>query len=435
MKSKLNITTILFAVLFSFVDKAVYAQDIQNSTLDSAFLKWAKLKAVEIDTNNLSPINAVVGKAQIVALGESAHGFHEMLCFRNAMFKYLVEKKGFTAIVLEANFTKSGMVNDYINGGSGKVLDAAQALTIGEPTTENVELINWMRQYNQQSAHKKIKFYGMDAQMMGFPGDTIPSHPAIDAALAYLKKVDPATARRFRLLLAPFLPRISIANYSKFSKKENERLSKILDELINTFRKNRSAYVKTSTKPSYEWALQTAVVARQTHHIVQLLPAEGQFNVSPDAWRSATSRDSAMAENVRWIAGREDKVFIYSHNGHVKNAPTTGGVFDAFRKAPISTGQFLRRFYGTGLVIFGISVPSTYGVTQPNSLETTLSQVDRPSFLLDLKSAAINPGAAKWLNTLRPMQANMVSFINIRVSTAFDAIVYFDKATSVIPAR
>ncbi|MFD0748700.1 erythromycin esterase family protein [Mucilaginibacter calamicampi] len=431
MKPGLYFITLLVAIIFA-THSSAHAQANNNYLTDSAFVKWATLNAVKLDKANLSQINNTVGDARIVALGEPAHGLHEMLALRNAIFKYLVEKKGFTTIVLEANFAKCRVVSDYIAGGTGNIAQIAGALTIAKPTIDDIALINWIRQYNQQPAHKnKLKFYGMDVQMVGFPGDTTPSHPAIDAVLAYLKKVDPAEARRFEKMLAPFLPRMSVANYPKLPKVEGDRLSRILDELIGTIKNHQANYIKAGTAQGYQLALQTAVVARQTDQVVSVSPPETSAKIPPDAWRAITARDSSMAENVRWIAAREKKVFVYSHNGHVKNAPTTGGDWDVLSKAPKVTGQFLRDFYGNKLVIFGISLPSTYGITQPNSLESALTKVGRANFLLNLKSAATNPGAAQWLSELRPMQANLVSFINLRLNIAFDAIIYMEKATPV----
>ncbi len=94
----------------------------------------------------------------------------------------------------------------------------------------------------------------------------------------------------------------------------------------------------------------------------------------------------------------------------MKNAPTTGGVWDAFALPPNSAGQYLRSILGTDLFIIGSSIAPERTTLAANSLDKALLQVNRPRYILDLRAASRFTEVAQWLSLTRPMQANKVSF-------------------------
>ena len=428
MKPIFSSMAMLSLILLLIVRNNLVSAQIKNDPPDSSFVRWAKTNAYSLGNSDFKPIENMAAKTRVVALGEPEHGTNEAPDLRNRMFRYLVENSGFTAIVLEADFAKARIAADYINGGPGSIEQAAKALSWGKPSAENIELIRWMREYNQQPAHKiKIRLYGMDMEMIGVPGDTASSHPSIDETFAYLRKIDGKTAEHFSGVLAPFLDRLSSANYPKFSNREHELLSLSLDALIDTLGQKRLTYIKASSKPAYDWAYQNAIVARQTDHMVRLLPPDIPGKIPPDGWRAASDRDSAMAENVIWILQRESKILIYAHDAHVKNAVTKGGVWDVFQQAPKATGQYLRHALGDKIVIFGISFAPTFDIKQPSSLENVLIQTGKSNFLINFRAADLDPKVVEWLATQRPMQMNNVTYMNLTIGSAFDGIIYLEK--------
>ncbi len=75
---------------------------------EDGFAKWAAAHALPVTTidfagndSDLLPLESVMGTAHVVALGEPTHGAHEPLALRNRLFRFLVERMGFTAIALE----------------------------------------------------------------------------------------------------------------------------------------------------------------------------------------------------------------------------------------------------------------------------------------------------------------------------------------------
>jgi erythromycin esterase len=402
------------------------------------FISWAKEHALSLQNSDsatgdadLRPLKEMIGKARVVALGEPAHGYHEPLAFRNRLFRFLAENCGFTSFVLEGGLAESRLAADFVAGGSGTAKAAAAKLSIAGPSPENIELLVWMRKYNADPANKqKLHFYGMDMELIGFPGDTTPAHASLDEALNYLKKVDAKEAANITAALAPYINRLSVANYPKLSLEESNKLSTILADLISLFARERNNFIRNSSAESYEWAHRNAMVAQQTNYMVSVTPPDQPGKIPAEAWRTVNARDSAMADNVMWVLQhRSDggKVFVFSHNAHVKNEVTIGGVWDAFAKPPNGMGQYLRAMLGNDLLIIGSSCNPTINTAQPGSLDKALVQVDKPRFILDLRPAALNPPAASWLAMKRPMEANTVSYFLLHVREAFDAILFMNK--------
>jgi hypothetical protein len=53
------------------------------------------------DFSDLAPLREIVGAARIVGIGESTHWIHEFYQIRHRLTRFLIEKLGFTAVVME----------------------------------------------------------------------------------------------------------------------------------------------------------------------------------------------------------------------------------------------------------------------------------------------------------------------------------------------
>lgn len=409
-----------------------------HSTNSSVFVHWAQSHAWTLqpgenatNDNDLFPVKKMIGNARVVALGEPAHGYREPLAFRNRLFKFLVQHGGFTTMAVEGGLAESRLAADYISGGPGTAKAAAAALGIGEPAPENISLLQWMRQYNADTTHKiKLRFYGMDIQMIGFPGDTTPNHTALDQVLVYLQQVDTTSARNIRSGLAFYLPQMSVAKYPMLPHKHQHTLAAILENIIALLERQRIEFIARSSKEAYEWAHRNAIAALQKDRMVRVMPPDKPGTIPPDAWKAMNARDAAMADNINWMlssAANGGKIFVFAHNAHVKNAPTTGGVWDAFARPPSSAGQYLRSVLGSHLFIIGSCIAPDTKNLQAGGLDGALLQVRRARYILDLRTASRFPEVAQWLSISRPMQANKVSFLMLPASTAFDALLFLDK--------
>jgi erythromycin esterase len=358
IKTFLNKKTLACCILQLWTSFVIAQSAASNLSDNSTFVHWAKTHArplqasnKAIDDKDLYTVKEMIGEARVVALGEPAHGYREPLVFRNRLFKFLVQHCGFTTIALEGGLAESQLAADYITGAAGTAETAAASLSIGNPAPENIELLKWMRQYNADTAHKiKLRFYGMDIQIVGFPGDTKPNHTALSQVLAYLGQVDTLSARQANTELAPYIAQMSVVKYPLLSSKDQHSLAAILENILALLERQRIDYISRSSKEAYEWARRNAIAALQRDRMMRVMPPDQPGSIPPEAWKAMNARDAAMADNINWIlnsAANGGKVFVFAHNAHVKNAPTTGGVWDAFARPPTSAGQYLKSILGS----------------------------------------------------------------------------------------
>jgi erythromycin esterase len=312
------------------------------------------------------------------------------------MLEFLVEKMGFTVFRIEANWPESLAVNDYILNGKGDPAQALAGLYFWTWNTEEVlDMIKWMRTYNQDPGHsKKVKFYGFDMQI---------SHVAVSNVELYLQKVDPEEAKVASTILAPLSDAAGEWEYKTKSEEVRHKTSEGIRSLVALFESHKKAYEDSS---SFEdWKL-----ARHNLEIVQ--QAEEMDSAGSTAIFSA--RDRSMAKNVKWILeneGPESKIMLWAHNGHISTLPVGAGE---------TMGTSLRTMYGKKMVVCGFSFGHgsfqaiqqgkglrefTVGPATPGSLDAALEATGIPIFAIDLRRA-LSPGTvADWLNTPQLMRS------------------------------
>ncbi|KAA3624210.1 MAG: erythromycin esterase family protein [Bacteroidetes bacterium] len=103
---------------------------------------------------------------KVISIGESTHGTHEFALMRHKIFKYLVQTHGFNTIFLEDEYSRCLLIDEYIKGrakGNGKeIIQNFRNWTWF--TEEMLNLIEWMRWYNQQHPDDQLNFIGVDMQ-------------------------------------------------------------------------------------------------------------------------------------------------------------------------------------------------------------------------------------------------------------------------------
>ncbi len=139
-------------------------------------LYFGKLKFEELQAHReikevqaeMKPLSAeyIPKNISILSIGEAAHGCKEMQELKLSVFKEMVEKRGFTAFALEADYGECAEINRYIEGGEGSAEEMVQKFAFPiYHTKEMAELISWMREWNESAPEeKKIRFYGFDMQ-------------------------------------------------------------------------------------------------------------------------------------------------------------------------------------------------------------------------------------------------------------------------------
>ena len=149
------------------------------------------------------PLLDLVGDAHFVLLGEAAHGTHEFYRERAQITKRLIREKGFGAVAVEADWPAAYRVNRFVRGASDDA-DAVDALAGFKRfpqwmwrNADVLDFVGWLREHNdgQKTDERKAGFYGLDLYSL---------RASIEAVLAYLAKVDPASVGRARKRYACF---------------------------------------------------------------------------------------------------------------------------------------------------------------------------------------------------------------------------------------
>lgn len=405
MKVKKTYLVPFFSVLFLIVIILnggiikVKADVPQNINLKDKLISLNTTKAGN-GYEDLDKLQVILKDKKIVAMGEATHGTKEFFEMKHRMFEFLVEKMGYRLFAIEADFGGAQDVNDYILNeiGIGNANDAVKSLKFWTWSTEEVvDMIEWMRNYNNDPAHKsKVKFYGFDIQSV----DKI--SPRV---LDYVKKVDNNNLSEFERI---FLD-VNNKRIDSFSKNMMiNYVRKDTEKLKNLFEKNKENYIEKSSMSEYEMTYQELNV------IIQFI--EYSIMKKDKDWKKiATMRDYYMAQNVKWILDYEkqfgnDKIMLWAHNGHVTKK------FINYT----SMGENLRKIFNDKLYVIGFdfyggsfrAYPSDNkgNILSPEIAKFNVNKSDINSFagsfektgiplsFIDFKSASEDKNVAAWLS-------------------------------------
>jgi erythromycin esterase len=288
---------------------------------------------------DLAFVDVLTGDTAIVGMGEATHGSSEFQKMKHRMFRYLVEHKGVTAFGLESNMGRCLAIDQYVLTGQG---DPTQALKGQGPwpwiTQEMIDLVNWMRSYNNDSTHlQKLHFFGFDMQDGGVE---------MDQVLAYLQPIDPQAATNLTQLFAPYRPFTydgGLNNYFTASASVHTQCHTNIQQAYQWMVDHQSTYSLATGLEAYAWALQMAKVVMQN---------EAMNAADPNSLTltSLNTRDQAMADNVDWYVqqlGVGAKVVLSAHNGHINKKGTN--------PAYTNTGDWLSQRHGAGYLSIGFA--------------------------------------------------------------------------------
>ena len=390
--------------------------------MDPALARWIGANARSLPSvdapyadSTWAWLDAFVGNARVLAIGENIHGGHEPLALRNHLIRYAVTHLGFTAIAIESPLSEGEVVERFIQGeGDVSAIDSVVRAGIYPPFApfpETRELVQWMREFNATSA-RKVHFYGVDHTGAG--ADDMGGPLAIERALAWLASVDAAGATRRRAALEPFLGRFTVAGYQGLTRPERSRLHAALLALEAAVRSAGRPVAGAKADREAAFALRHAWAARRL---------EDAFAMAGDAGVRALPvirfRDSVMTENAHWALeqqGPGGRAIVFAHNGHVLDVPMA---FPSIGRPMRMMGQRMRARYGNAMRSIGTAADDFTGLGtvlhDASAWETMLTGVRGGTWRLDLRSASPQVAAVldqpwvtrihAWLQPFEPRRA------------------------------
>lgn len=235
--------------------------------------------------NDLSKLDEYFLNKRVVGLGESTHGTHEFFTMRHRIIRYLAEKHEFNVVFMEADFANSLAINDYITGKGGTAEEAVSNLGLWPwETQELVEMVEWLREYNEANPTNSIEFIGVDVQ-----------------------KLDETVSRLEQLLEKYQHPgrEDSVIAASAFYKLSDKEVMNLRALEISRYEGVDISGFSKEDEYEYKWLFR---------HLSQILSEKLEKKSMQN-----TYRDKMMAENILEHLKQDEKKkgVFWAHNGHV----------------------------------------------------------------------------------------------------------------------
>ena len=201
-------------------------------------------------------------------------------------------------------------------------------------TEEYVELLTWMRAYNDHHPERELRFMGND---LNYPelGDEL-----FDGVTEHVRSHEPDLLPRITELYAPIRRLADGDTYMGRPPEERRKLAGKAREAFDLLKERQADH----PGGKFAWALQHARSISQTATLYA-------FDLeTPEGSKEAMLyRDRIMAENTAWWQRRTgDKVLLSAHNAHV--------AYESYDpRYPKMQGAFLRERLGGRYVSMGFT--------------------------------------------------------------------------------
>lgn len=310
-------------------------------------LKWQQLHAVEFhlsnqkvsgrqNEENKSLLRREVGESSIVGLGEATHGTSEFFLLKKQLFQNLVSTLGFRVFALEDNQLAVEEINRFVLTGNGDATKSMAGLFDVWYRTEMLDLVNWVRNYNQQHPADPVYFVGFDMQEVNRP---------VDKLSAYLQDTD-------SLLYASYTDQLAeIKHYGAetYAVTDSVKLHwfTVSQQIVSALAERESMWLSKATNAedsiNVRWGTQYAQLIRQF--------CENSYK---GYW--AIYRDEAMAANISWLKEVRfpgKKIVVWAHDVHVSRGDHPNPIYNL--NVSLSMGSFLSRKYGNEYKSYSLS--------------------------------------------------------------------------------
>jgi erythromycin esterase-like protein len=156
---------------------------------------------------------------------------------------------GLTAIAMDTGLAETRRLEVYVAGGPGDPVDLMRT-DFGwnfNLFVSNVELIRWLREWNDTHPGHGVRLYGIDTS--GGFGDARMGRAGIvlDHLIDYLSRITPVAAREVVTRLTEFKGRFSDQAYARYTAEERHRLTSALAEAQTLFATERATMIAASS--------------------------------------------------------------------------------------------------------------------------------------------------------------------------------------------
>ncbi len=381
------------------------------ATLD----EWIAREAIPFAVDSPATFQAAVAKlvaslsnaVELLGFGEALHGGEDLLILRNRLFQRLVEAHGYSAIAVESSFPRARRVNEFVAGRGPASYEAVQDTGFSHGfgrLDANRELVEWMRRYNVDPAHRvPLRFYGFDSSTE-MTGTDSPSH-VLHFVLDYLASIDHAGGQEHRRRIDALLGQdadwenpaaIMDPTQSIGLSPAATALRIAAEDLMTELCRRRPELVATSGAGRYGEAVQHLVVARWllSYHAALARASDNRLV------ELLGMRDALMADNLAYVVARErgrGKILAFAHNSRLKRGQAQWQL-GPHALAWWPAGAHLHEMFGPRYAVIGsaVGVSEANGIGRPEAgtLEARLTAVPGPARFLPTHQGQGLPAAA-----------------------------------------
>ena len=328
----------------------------------------------DLPSEDLEPLRRIIGRASVVALGESYHTTGGQYILKHRIFRYLVEKMGFRAFAMESNWTGVDKAARYVQTCEGSPADALTGHWAVFQSEELADLAQWMCEWNRSHPKPadKLHFFGFDIQQPQADG------PAL---IAFLQRIGIAEDHSWVAGIRACDGVTVTAPFGQVSPETHEQCLRTLAAADAHLQRHRKAIEKRTGRHDF-------AMARLS--LVSLRASELQNFIFPhDRPTGITVRDEGMANaflTLRSLRAPRARTVIWAANMHVSRSTLSDG------SKPM--GSFLAAALRRDYVTFAINSYETeidypqFGcgpVTRAdNTIEERLHQLGEDALLVDL---------------------------------------------------
>lgn len=382
--------------------------------------------------------------AKVVLLGEASHGTSEFYRARAAITRWLVEKRGFNIVALEADWPDARVLDARVRGRR-RPADAHAFDRFPTWMWRNAEFdafVRWLTRHNQgRSPGAQAGVYGLDLYNLAASMRTV---------VDYLEKVDPEAAKVARQRYGCLDPwadapqaygRLAVSGYAEC---EAVVTSMLVDMLGRQMRES------AGSDEALLDATQSARLVRDAEAYYRAMYYGGAA-----AWNL---RDTHMFDTLQAVLdakGHDAKAVVWAHNSHVGDARAT----EMGRgRDELNLGQLCReawaehaRLIGFGTHAGTVACASDWDAPMevkpvrpslPGSQERLSHDAGVDRFLLDLRPnfnsalrrGLVDPRPERFIGVVyRPETERQSHYVECRLPEQFDGWVWFNETTAVTP--
>jgi len=383
-----------------------------------------------------------IGEARLVLIGEASHGTHEFYRERARITCMLIERKGFDAVAVEADWPDSYRLNRFVRhqGNDG---NAEQALAgfrrFPAWMWRNMDVLafaEWLRKRNAVAA-KRVGFYGLDLYSM---------YTSAQEVVRFLEAVDPDAAKRARYRYGCFdhfgedsQAYGYAASFAMAESCEKQAVEQLTELLAHAARAEGDESELFSAE-------QNARLVRDAEHYYRTMFV-GRIN----SWNVRDRHMGDTLDRLVEFLGRQSKVVVWAHNSHLGDARAT----EMGRMGELNLGQLVRERYGEQSFLLGFTthdgdVTAASDWDEPaqrkivrhalaGSYEALFHETGVGDFLLmlrrgDVRELLRRPMLERAIGVIyRPQTERISHYFEARLAEQFDAVIHIDRTRALIP--